>query len=92
MCFHRRRRLSWSALLTLCLAGLVGCDPDLDFVFEPFDNCSAKANISQTDVDLDGLGDECDNCPHEANPDQTDIDRDGVGAACDPNDLNPFEK
>ncbi|MCB9854494.1 MAG: thrombospondin type 3 repeat-containing protein [Phycisphaerales bacterium] len=83
-------RIMIAASLSLALFAGVGCDTDMDGIFDPLDNCPAMANVNQADSDLDGFGDVCDNCPNESNVDQTDQDGDGVGAACDSNDLNPL--
>ncbi len=61
----------------------LGCDADLDGVFDEDDNCTTIANPDQLDSDGDGLGDVCDNCLVTINPLQQDGDFDGIGDACD---------
>lgn len=83
-------RIAAGICLCLTFAAGMGCDTDMDAIFDPADNCPNVANANQLDSDLDGFGDECDNCPNDSNTAQTDQDGDGAGAACDSNDLNPL--
>lgn len=80
-----------ASLVLLAIAStVIGCDSDMDGIFDITDNCPTVANFSQLDSDLDGIGDACDNCPNDANVQQEDVDHDGAGSACDSDDLNPF--